>query len=132
MIRGTRDLRHAYIELRLWEELTEDLKDRFDEDRLEKIYSDIAGMKREIREYVNRSSDRRLVKDEGIDGGVFLIRCPDEVTDESLAEEWFENCERIVPRWYPWDCTGQAFTNWHKVVKRRGRWWCYHSISRDV
>ena len=31
----------------------------------------------------------------------------------------------------PYDCTGQPFTSWFKVVKRRGLWWAYHAISYD-
>lgn len=31
----------------------------------------------------------------------------------------------------PYDGTGQPFTSWFKVVKRRGLWWAYHAISYD-
>ena len=35
-----------------------------------------------------------------------------------------------VPSQY--DCTGQLFTNWFKLIRRRGHWFAYHSIGRDV
>ena len=30
------------------------------------------------------------------------------------------------------DCTGQEFTNWFYLFRRRGHWFAYHSVSRDV
>lgn len=32
----------------------------------------------------------------------------------------------------PYDCTGQEFTNWFYLFRRRGHWFAYHSVSRDV
>lgn len=32
----------------------------------------------------------------------------------------------------PYDCTGQEFTNRYKLFRRRGHWFAYHSVSRDV
>lgn len=51
-----------------------------------------------------------------------------ELTD---AEERY-----IKSDWYfdssLYDCTGQEFTNWFYLFRRRGHWFAYHSVSRDV
>lgn len=95
----------------------------------------IATVKREIRAYNNRKpADAYIVKDYGIDGYVELYRFPEETDHMSKddAEEWFDctRRERCFPS--PYDCTGQKFTNWRKLVRRQGHWYAYHSVSIDV
>lgn len=89
--------------------------------------------KKEIRKYTHKpSSTRRIIHDDGIDGYTALIEFPNDLEDEESAEEYFlanEYCE-CLPSAY--DCTGQAFTRWHKLVKRRNRWYCYHCVRFDV
>mgnify|MGYP000367666834 CR=1 FL=1 len=31
-----------------------------------------------------------------------------------------------------YDCTGQEFTSWYRLFQRRGHWYAYHMVSRDV
>lgn len=93
----------------------------------------IADLKRSLRAFAHRPvSESRIVSDEGIDGYVALIVLPECVRSFEAAEEYFaENLKRHYrPSMY--DCTGQAFTNWHKVFVRRGRFWVYHSVSFDL
>lgn len=95
----------------------------------------IATVKKAIREYSHKVSDYRIiVKDYGIDGYVELYRFPEELDHMSKddAEEWFDSNRRehYIPS--PYDCTGQKFTNWRKLVHRQGHWYAYHSVSIDV
>ena len=53
----------------------------------------------------------------------------DGITDlPDTFEEFIEIS--VIPSMY--DCTGQAFTNWYKIFKRRGQFWAYHSVVFDV
>ena len=94
----------------------------------------IKGLKHSIRIYFKNQS-RKLEKrvfDADYDGATFLIELPEEIETEEIAETWFEANEycECIPSQY--DCTGQAFTAWYKLVKRNGRWWCYHRVCFDV
>ena len=90
-----------------------------------------ADLKREIRAYTGRTSDRRVIDDRG-DSAVMLITLPDWIKSAEMAQEYFEHYEyrEYLPSMY--DCTGQLFTNWFKIVERGGRFVAYHSISMDV
>lgn len=48
------------------------------------------------------------------------------------VERLFEDKYEIPIPNSPYDCTGQPFTSWFKVIKRRGLWWVYHAIAYDV
>ena len=97
-------------------------------------YEDVKDLKQGIRIYFKNQSQEleRRVFDADYDGATFLIELPEEIKTEEIAEAWFEANEHreCVPSQY--DCTGQEFTAWHKLVKRRGRWRCYHRICFDV
>ena len=70
----------------------------------------IKELKRDIRAFFRKEKEkpqRRLVKDDGIDGYIVLIHSM-------------------------YDCTGQAFTSWYKIVERSGSMWAYHSVCFDV
>ena len=122
-VRNNRELREAYSLVRDFGELTQSKKVR-------DIQADI---KRGIRRYIHKQSDRRIVDDAGVDGYTVLIEMPlGADKSEEEAEEWFlENEYReCVPSAY--DCTGQMFTRWHKLARRRGHWYCYHAVRFDV
>ena len=72
------------------------------------------------------------MKDDGIDGYVLLIELPETLENLRDAEEYFEERETICAVPSIFDCTGQAFTSWFKVFKRRDRFMAYHSIGFDV
>ena len=92
----------------------------------------LAELKQEIRRFNKRSSDRRIVKDNGIDGFVELVELPEYLKSTEDATEYFEEYEvrHAIPSMY--DCTGQAFTSWFKVFKRHNKFFAYHSICFDV
>ena len=121
-----KDLRRNYSMLLFFKEMRE--KFRYRNEDLEK------SLKQSIRIYFRNQSRKpeRRVFDADYNGATYLIELPEEIKTEEIAEAWFEANEyrECVPSQY--DCTGQAFTAWHKLVKRRGRWWCYHRICFDV
>lgn len=94
-----------------------------------------ATVKREIRAYNHRPApDSRIIEEHGINGYIELVQLPDELdkVNEDDAAEWFQ-----VNRYYEfyptaYDCSGQRFTNWYKLHRRRGHWFAYHSVSFDV
>ena len=69
-----------------------------------------------------------------LDVGIQLEQLPDELNSytEDEAQELFmwNRYRTAAPSQY--DCTGQLFTNWFKLTRRRGHWFAYHSIGRDV
>lgn len=94
-----------------------------------------ATVKREIRAYNNRPApDSRIVEEHGIDGYIELVQLPNELdeADNADADEWFR-ANRYY-EFYPtaYDCSGQKFTSWFKLFRRRGHWFCYHSVCIDV
>lgn len=125
-IRNSNDLKVAYEILSICKEFCSE------HGKTESIEKKITEQKREIREFHKKSSDRRIVKDYGIDGYVELVELPEFLQSEQDAEEYFE--ERETRHAFPsmFDCTGQAFTSWFKVFKRRNRFFAYHSIGFDV
>ena len=94
-------------------------------------------IKKEIRDYYKRDERKEwLIRDDGIDGGIVLFELPSEINSIKidsfeLAKEYFEAYEyrRCRPSMY--DCTGQSFTNWYKIIKRNNKFYAYHSIGFD-
>ena len=127
-VNNTKQLGVAYVLLRYYEAgLKSCTKDR------ELIAENAKEVKRAIREYVGQpASENRLVKDKGIDG--YIVRFPlpesirtmDEANDYFMAHHFIEACPSA------YDCTGQAFTSWYRIVKMQGRFFAYHDVSYDV
>lgn len=96
-----------------------------------KTNAEIMDIKRSIRAYQHEQAEERevtVVKDYGVDG--FVIRF--EMPDVSDPEAWFDDNERLVCRPSMYDCTGQAFTIWHKICRLNGKLTCYHRVGFDV
>lgn len=93
-----------------------------------------ATIKREIRNYNNRPAPDVHIICADYDGRLELVQLPDEL-DKALkadAADWFRDNCYLEAYNSPYDCTGQEFTNRYKLFRRRGHWFAYHSISRDV
>lgn len=88
----------------------------------------ILDLKQSIREYNHRKTDRRIITGD-CDGVLELVDVPQGVTD---IDAWFDENERRVCMPSMYDCTGQAFTEWYKIVKRAGGYKVYHMIGYDV
>lgn len=95
----------------------------------------IANVKREIREFNRRpTEDSRIVEERGCDGYIELVQLPDELdkAHKEIAADWFRANRYLEFYPTPYDCSGQKFTNWFKLFRRRGHWFAYHSVSIDV
>ena len=143
-ITNDRDFRIGY-EILHWvtERMAEDGGDT--ESRRERVIE----LKRNLRQYAHRDTntfdvgmgfmcERRIVKDDGIDGYTELVSIPevfdtlDDDGDNPGARTFFKEFLEIHARPSMYDCTGQAFTSWYKLFKRRGQFWAYHSVCFDV
>lgn len=118
-IKNYDDLRLAYILLDL-------AKERRKDDR-------IITLKREIRTFCNAPlSEKRVIKDDGIDGYIVLFPFADDIQTAEEAKEIFEAYYYIEKTYSYYDCTGKAFTSWYKIIEKNGRFWAYHAIGFDV
>lgn len=138
-IRNSADFRRGYEWLGLLTELSTKC------DKPDVARAEIENVKRELRAYAHREitvdvgmgfmCERRIVKDNGIDGYVELVSIPevfDTLDGEDGAEAFFKDFLEIHGRPSMYDCTGQAFTSWYKLFKRHGQFWAYHSVCFDV
>ena len=66
------------------------------------------------------------------DGYLEKVEIPEDISSKEIAEAWFEANEyrECTPSMY--DCTGQSFTNWYKIVKLHDKLYAYHSVGFDV
>ena len=95
----------------------------------------MVNVKREIRTYTHRpAADTRIVEERGCDGYIELVQLPDELdkAHKEIAADWFRANRYLEFYPTPYDCSGQKFTNWFKLFRRRGHWFAYHSVSIDV
>lgn len=102
----------------------------------------VAELKRDVRKWTHKPSnvdtffdgdvERRIVKDDGIDGFVELVTLPDGIDNVPYANKFFHEHVYIESRPSIYDCTGRAFTSWYKLFNRNGRFCAYHRVSFDV
>ena len=94
----------------------------------------IANIKKEIRAYNNRPVSNVRIISADYDGRLELVKLPDKLDEahEMDATNWFLNHHYLKSYNNPYDCTGQEFTNWFYLFRRRGHWFAYHSVSFDV
>ena len=98
----------------------------------------IAQLKNKLRyemaqEEIRRFQDGHCVKDFGDGSAIVLLPIMGTHSDTSLDEaiRIFENNYEMRCANSPYDCTGQMFTVWYKLVKRQGMWYAYHYIGSD-
>ena len=116
-----RDLRTAYFLLKIVVEGSENVSTAL-----------MISLKCSIRAYTNRPTGGVwIVKDDGIDGYTELREMPRFDSMEE-ADDWFKRCYYMEAAPSAYDCTGQHFTVWYKLFRRRGRWWAYHRVGVDV
>lgn len=126
LIRNKDELRLAYETLEIYKFLKS-------QNRLSpKGNRDCIHIKQAIRSYSKKETTERLVKSWDVDGYIVLVTLPAHIRDEDAATAYFEEHMRITA--YPslYDCTGQAFTCWYRIVERRDRFYVYHRIAYDV
>lgn len=98
----------------------------------ERVEEFVIQLKRDIREYIHRDSDYRIVRDE-LDSFVELVELPDYTADysEERVLLWFK-MYRSYRLFDELGCGGQFFTTGVKLFRRRGRWYAYHFVSVDM
>lgn len=97
-----------------------------------KLADHIKRIKRTIRDYRDRTrSQAQIVRNDG-DSMVVVLPLPAALESEIDAQAYFLDnyFQEAVPSMY--DCTGQIFTTWYKIFKRRGQFWAYHATAMDV
>ena len=93
-----------------------------------------SSLKRDIREYVNRDSDCRIVRDE-LDSFVELVKLPEKLSPlskESVLEWFYMHRAYRDDRYDGMGCSGQFFTTRVRLFRRRGCWYAYHFVSVDM
>lgn len=95
----------------------------------ERVEEFVVQLKRDIREYIHRDSDYRIVRDE-LDSFVELVELPDYTADysEERALLWFK-MYRSYRLFDEFGCGRRFFTTGVKLFRRRGRWYAYHFVS---
>lgn len=94
-----------------------------------------ATVKMEIRGFNRRpASDSHIIEERGSNGYIELVQLPEELdkAHKEIAADWFRANRYLEFYPTPYDCSGQKFTNWFKLFRRRGHWFAYHSVSIDV
>lgn len=126
-INNSRDLRCAYELIQIYGELEPTTAEAE-----ERLHDHVCQLKRDIREYTHRPADEtRIVRDDGMDGYVILFPLSPFLENKEDAEKLFMRDYYLECRPSMYDCTGQAFTSWHKIIEKHGRFWCYHSVCYD-
>lgn len=92
----------------------------------------LAELKREVRRYIKKSSNSHIIKDDGIDGYIELIKLPSDIDSLEKATNYFGQhyCRRFI--YCAYDCTGQSFTAWYRIFKRGNGYIVYHCVSFDI
>jgi hypothetical protein len=122
-------------ELRLAYEILSILSKNADRvDDPEKLAKCIIDTKQAVRRYTHREVeyDRRIIRDDGIDGYLSLERLPKGISSLEEAIDFFDRFMTCDYRPSAYDCTGQPITNWFKVFPRNGGYYAYHSVRFDV
>lgn len=92
----------------------------------------IIDLKRTIREYAHRKSDRKYFAESDYGYYKLLIELPEYIKTYEDADEYFKEEEFMTCRPSQYDCTGQHFTLRYKIFKRNGRFMAYHECGMDV
>lgn len=131
MINTKEDLRIAFITVKLFQEIVKKYAPDIDPELEEKRNEYIRNKKKEIRDFLKKKSDRRLINESDYGSYTELIELPDFIESKEEATEYFEEEEWRHYYPSPYDCTGQWFTSGYKVFQRRGKWMAYHRMCCD-
>lgn len=106
-ISNSKELRIKYETLRMYE--NEVLCRISDPERIAKLQRHIREIKHDIRKYHHKTSNKYVIKDEGMDGFIELIELPNSIKNENEAEEYFDEYHYIPLFYSLYDCTGETF-----------------------
>ena len=129
-IRSLHDLRNAYARVRFAEAHMAELGLTVTPE----IKAIIAEDKKAIRSFNRRHAPdpthRCIASD--CDSSISLVELPESIETAEEADEYFREYEYLHYRPSMYDCTGQRFTEWYKIFKRRGRYMAYHAVGMDI
>lgn len=98
----------------------------------ERVEEFVIQLKRDIREYIHRVSDSRVISNE-IDNFIELVELPLAVSNFSRDEAlvWFDENRSYRPS-SAYGRRSQFRTTWTKLVRRRGRWYAYQLVWTGI
>ena len=127
-IQNKRNLKCAYEMLGIYRQLTPETAEAE-----EALHDLTCKLKREIREYNHKPIDEaKVIRSNGFDSCIVLVPLPERIKTKEGARDYFMDTEYRECRPSMYDCTGQIFTHWFKIISRHGRFWAYHSMGMDV
>jgi metallophosphoesterase superfamily enzyme len=100
-------------------------------DAKEKAKSALQDVKREARRISKQESNTRIITGD-YDGYTEKITLDDTITTAEEAEAFFIDHYKRTYTPSQYDCTGQAFTIWHKIAYQAGYFVIYHHVGFDV
>lgn len=125
-----KDVKRNYDLINLWNKMIKKFNLLPDEETEKKLKS----LKKGIRIFWKEKelNVKRWILGGDVDGYLEKIEIPEDISSKEVAEAWFEVNEyrECTPSMY--DCTGQSFTNWFKIVKLHDKLYAYHSVGFDV
>lgn len=93
----------------------------------------VRAVRLDARRFSHRQRRERVIRYYEDGSCVTLERLPvPSEWEKGDVEGWFTENRYIRSANSAYDCTGEAFTCWFKVFRRRGCWFAYHSIGLDV
>lgn len=89
-------------------------------------------IKQAIRTYHKIPTDLTQIVSSDYDSLLVVFPLPAELKSYEAARDYFlaHYFREAAPSMY--DCTGQIFTTWYKIFKRRDQFWVYHATAMDV
>lgn len=124
------DVKRNYNLINLWNEMIK----KFDLLPDEEVEKKLKSLKKGIRIFWKEKelNVKRWILGGDFDGYLEKVEIPEDISSKEIAEAWFEANEyrECTPSMY--DCTGQSFTNWYKIVKLHDKLYAYHSVGFDV
>lgn len=121
VIHNDTELKTAYEILSLYDALNHGKKN----------HKTIIETKKAIRNYNRQESPVKYIYC-NYDGYTEIVTLPDDITTAEEAESYFINNLKRRCRPSLYDCTGDSFTIWHKIIKRHNKFIVYHHIGLDV
>lgn len=115
-------IRQRLHELYDWLQICKEMCELYGYDVNEIAKDEIIKKKRKIRDIYkqeNEKPERHIVHDNGIDGYIELLQLPEEITTRETADEWFQYNKYMEYVPSAFDCTGQRFTSWYKLVEKK-------------
>ena len=92
----------------------------------------VARIKKAIRKYRDRPVSHEQIVRSDCDSLLVVFPLDKDLKTAEEADDYFLDhyYREFIPSMY--DCTGQVFTTWYKIFRRRGQFWVYNATAIDV